>query len=416
MFDLDKWNEIYATVRRHKLRTALTAFGVFWGIFMLILLMGAGKGLENGVMQSFNIAKNTVFLWSQRTGKEYQGFKAGRFIRFTNDDVAAIRNQVPEVAVLAPRNMLQGSFEISRMKKTASFEVYGDHPDFIQVQAMEIPEGRFINARDLAERRKVIVIGERVRELLFEPGEEALGSYIKIAGISFKVVGVFKSSAKGENKMREEQTIYMPLTTMQQAYNQGNRIFWFAFVPQTGIPAAVVEQKVKTLLAQHHHVAPDDVKAFGSANVELEYQQIQGLFTGIRGFSWFVSIFTIIAGVIGVGNIMLIVVRERTKEIGIRKALGATPWSIISLIIQESVVITTVAGYIGLMAGVGLVELINYALSSSGADLGFFANPEVDMGVALTATVVLILAGALAGFVPAAKAAAIQPIVALRDE
>ncbi len=416
MFDLDKWAEIYATVRKHKLRTGLTAFGVFWGIFMLIVLLGAGKGLENGVIKDFNIAKNTVFVWTQRTAVPYKGLKAGRFIKLTNDDMTAITTEIPEVAVLAPSNQLDGTFTVNRLTKSSSFSVRGDNPDFRQVKPMHILKGRFLNDIDIKEKRKIAVVGERIVEVLFQKEEDPIGQYIRVKGIYFQIVGIFRGVGKGEELTEDAQTIFLPLTTLQQTYNKINEVGYFAMTPQSGVPAALVEDKVKQLLMKRHSVAPDDLKAFGSANIEKEFQEIQGLFTGIATFSWIVSIGTIIAGIIGVGNIMLIVVKERTKEIGIRKSLGATPWSIISLIIQESIVITGVAGWLGLIAGTGIIALIDYLMTRLNVDAGYFSNPEVNVPIALTAVLLLVFSGALAGLIPATKAARVNPVEALRDE
>ncbi|MCS7019730.1 MAG: ABC transporter permease [Cytophagales bacterium] len=416
MFDIDKWKEIYATVRKHKLRTALTAFGVFWGIFMLIVLLGSGKGFENGIMQSIDISPRSVFMWTQRTSEPYMGLKPGRFIQLNTEDMQALREQVKGIAVLAPRNTIDGT--VTRgLKNSTAFRIFGDYPDFFHLKKMEIIKGRFINQTDIDQRRKVCVIGEEVVNVLFAPDEDPIGQYIDIKGIFFKVVGIQRGlGTRGEDIREDRNTIYLPQTAMQQAFNQGNRVFWLAMLPKPGVPAAEIEQEAKKLLAQRHKVAPNDLKAFGSANVEEEFQRINGLFIGIAGFSWLVSLGTIIAGIIGVSNIMLIVVRERTKEIGIRKALGATPWSIISLIVQESIVITAVAGYIGLMCGIGLIELINYLLKKSNAESEFFANPEVNVSVALSALIMLIISGVLAGIIPAAKAATVNPVVALKDE
>jgi putative ABC transport system permease protein len=415
MFDLDKWAEIYATVRKHKLRTGLTAFGVFWGIFMLVLLLGAGKGLENGVVQNFNVAKNAVFVWSQRTSVPHQGLKAGRFIQLTNDDVRAIRNEIPEIEIIAPRSQLGGNFVVSYGTKNSSFSVQGDYPDYVRIEPVPIKTGRFLNDIDIADKRKVAVVGERVVEVLFGE-EDPIGKYINIKGSYFQVVGVFRPEGKGEQVMNRSQIVYIPITALQQTFNQVNKVGHFAFLPKPGVPAGVVEEKVKALLARRHRVAPEDVRAFGSNNVEENFKDVQGLFLGISLFSWIVSIGTILAGVIGVGNIMLIVVKERTKEIGIRKALGATPWSIISLVIQESIVITAAAGYLGLLAGTGLVAFINYLMKKFEAEGEFFTNPEVNLPVALAAMLLLVFTGALAGLIPAAKAANINPVVALRDE
>jgi putative ABC transport system permease protein len=416
MFDLDKWSEIYATVRKHKLRTFLTAFGVFWGIFMLVVLLGAGNGFENGVVSNFNIAKNTVFVWSQRTSIAYKGLKPGRFVQFTNDDVDAIRQSIPEVAILAPRNFMPGGYTVNRDTKSSAFTVYGEYPDVMGVRPVEITSGRFINHFDIRDRRKVAIIGTQVQKVLFKEDEDPVGKYISIKGAFFLVVGTFKGRGDAEDNREDAQTVFIPSTTLQQAFNQQNKVAFFAMVPHPGIPASVIETKVKELLAKRHNIAPEDKRALGSANVEENFQRVQGLFTGIRGFSWVVSIGTIIAGIIGVGNIMLIVVKERTKEIGIRKALGATPWSIISLILQESIVITSAAGYFGLMAGTGLIAGVDYLLRKFKAEGEFFANPEVNLPIAVTAVVLLVIMGALAGLIPAAKAAQVNPVVALKDE
>ena len=415
VIDIDKWTEIYATVKKHKLRTGLTAFGVFWGIFMLVVLLGAGKGLEKGITNDFNVAKNAVFVWSQRSSIPYKGLNAGRNIRMTNADMDALRREVPEMAVLAPSTELGGTFTVSYKTKSSSFRVRGDHPEYRQIEPIIILKGRFLNRLDLQQKRKVAVIGERIIEVLFG-AQDPIGQYINIKGAFFRIVGVARGMGKGEDLIQNAQTIYIPTTTLQQTYNQGNNIGYFAMTPRPGIPAAVVEEKAKQVLMKRLLVDPRDVKAFGSANVEKEFQDVQGLFTGIAAFSWIVSIGTIIAGIIGVGNIMLIVVKERTKEIGVRKALGATPWSIISLIIQESIVITGLAGYLGLLAGTGVIAGIDYLMTRFAVDAGFFSNPEVNVPVALSAIVLLVLTGTLAGLIPATKAARVNPVEALRDE
>ncbi|MGB5930628.1 MAG: ABC transporter permease, partial [Cyclobacteriaceae bacterium] len=393
MFDLEKWQEIFETLKRHKLRTGLTAFGVFWGIFMLVVLLGATNGLENGVMTNFNIAKNTVFMWTQRTGKAYMGLQPGRFIRLKTEDTEAILREVPEVKTIAPRLRLQQPYTVLRGTNNASYEVLGDYPAWGDVQDIPLSAGRFINALDIEERRKIAVIGERVRDVLFEDGSEPVGQYISIKGIFFKVVGVFGSKRMDEQAMEDLERIHIPNTTMQYTFNQVGQVGWYAFVPQDGISASVVEDKVKALLQQRHRVAPDDIKAFGSANIEEEYKEVQGLFLGMKGFGWLVSIGTIIAGIIGVSNIMLIIVRERTREIGVRKALGARPSSILSLIIQESLVLTAVSGYFGLVAGTLLIEGVAFALEQSGGESEFFLNPQIDFSVALMALGVLVAAG-----------------------
>ncbi|MCO6488614.1 MAG: ABC transporter permease, partial [Phaeodactylibacter sp.] len=366
MFDTDRWQEIYHSIRKHRLRTLLTAFGVFWGIFMLAVLLGAGSGLENGVTRNFNVAKNAVFIWTQRTSIPYKGLQPGRFIQLDNGDLQAMRNQIPELGALNPRLRVPGSYTIERGDESASFAVNGDAPEMFVIRPLLMLSGRFLNDSDLAEKRKVAVIGDRVREVLFKDGSDPIGEFIQIKGVPFRVVGTFGSQTTNEGAIEDLQTIHIPISTLQVTFNRPNEIDYFACVPQPGVPAAVLEEKMLALLKQRHIVAPEDERAFGSENVEREFREVQNLFIGIRGFSWLVAIGTIIAGAVGVGNIMAIIVKERTKEIGIRKSLGATPWSIVSMILQEALVITGIAGYAGLAAGCGLIAGLSYALKQLG--------------------------------------------------
>lgn len=416
MFDLDKWNEIFSTIKKHKTRTLLTCFGVFWGILMLTLMLGAGTGLENGVVQGFDVAKNAIFIWSRRTSIPHEGLQPGRYISFRNADVEAIRAQVPELDALAPRNSLGGDFTINYKQKASAFNVYGDYPDIFKIRPMTMLQGRFLNDYDIEKHRKIAVIGDQVQKQLFEEGEDPIGKFIRIKKVYFRVVGIFRAKGDSEDIIEESKTIYIPHTAMQRAFSQGDRVYWFGFAPKLGIPSKKVENKIKGILMKRHKVHPDDAKAIGSANVEEEFKQVQGLFGGIRILSWFVSIGTIFAGIIGVSNIMLIIVKERTKEIGIRKALGATPWSIVSLIIQESIVITAFAGYLGLLCGVGIISWVDYLLKETGSDGGMFANPQVDLTTVISAVIVLVITGALAGLIPATKAARVNPVKALKDE
>ncbi|HSZ24366.1 MAG TPA: ABC transporter permease [Cytophagaceae bacterium] len=414
MFDLDKWQEIYLTMRKHMLRTVLTAFGVFWGIFMLVLLLGAGRGLENGVKSMFgNLAKNSMFVWGRKTAIPYKGIKAGKTVYFTNEDLKSIKKEIPEVLHLAGGTALTGDYIVSYKTNNGSFPVGGDMPEMNDVRGLLIPEGRFINQIDINEKRKVAVLGPRVVEVLFGK-EDPIGKYIKIKGVFFQVVGVFYiDNAEGRN---EVEKIYIPLSTLQHVFNAPNRISSFSLAPHEQYDPEEVEKKVKLHLANRHKVSPEDRSAISAWNSGRESKRVQGLFTGITIFVWFVSVGTIIAGIVGVGNIMLIIVKERTKEIGIRKALGATPGSIISLIVQESIVITSVSGYIGLVAGVGILELIKYSMKASQVKNPYFDNPEIDITIALIATVILVVTGALAGLFPAMRAASINPIEALKDE
>jgi putative ABC transport system permease protein len=420
MFDYDKWQEIFATIRKNKLRTFLTMFGVFWGIFMLMILLGSGNGLENGVHRDFSgWATNGGFMWGNRTTMAYSGFKPGRYIRFDNEDVAALRQHVDGLNKLAPRNSLgswRGGNNVFRGNKSGPFNVYGDYPDYQFIQIVDITRGRHINQFDLIEKRKVAVLGQEVVNVLFDKEEDPIGEYIKINGVFFMVIGVFKSKRNDEMATRDMQTVYIPFSTFQQAFNFGNRVGWFAFSAREGVPVSQVEFQMKNLLMKRHDVHPGDVAAIGSNNLEEEFGKITGLFFGISLFNWIVGIGTLLAGVIGVSNIMLIIVKERTKEIGIRKSIGATPLSIVSLIMQESIFLTTIAGYLGLVIGTILLETVNHLMERMDMQSGMFTHPGVDFRIALSAFVILIFCGALAGLIPAKKAASISPIEAIRIE
>lgn len=421
MFDLDKWEEIWLTMMQHKLRTVLTSFGVFWGIFMLVILLGAGNGLQNGAMRNFDIAKNAVFVWTRATTVPYAGFDAGREVRLTNDDHIAL-SRLSEVKTVAPRLQVATRFgdqvlTIVRGDESVAFSIMGDYPEFMEIKPYILEDGRFINQFDMDRNRKVAVIGMRVRDELFDvPEEQAVGEYIRIGGVPFRVVGVFNTRVMGEQAINELQTVHIPLTTAQRTFNMANRVDWFGFVPADGVSALATEEAVKNVMRTRHKISPEDSQALASFNVEREFREMQGVFSGISGFSWFVAIGTIIAGMVGVANIMLIIVKERTKEIGIRKSVGAKPISIISMIVLEALVISGVAGYLGLVAGVGLIEGVALVMEQFGMESDFFANPEIDFGVAISAIGVLVISGILAGLIPGLMAARVNPVLALRDE
>jgi putative ABC transport system permease protein len=420
LIDVEKWQEIFNTLRQHKLRTALTAFGVFWGIFMLTVLLGAGKGLENAVKEGFPRLPNSIFIWSQGvTQLPYQGMPTGRQIQLHADDVEAIRKNVASVGWIKGQNfvgMWGGTPPYTVYKsKNGAFAVQGGFAGIEDVQSMRIVEGRSFDALDELQRRKVAVIGERVKSQLFRKDENALHADLTINGISFQVIGVYRSASPGAQQ-QEEEKVYVPNDTLRYAFNQVGWVASFIVQPKPGQSARVAEEDVKKYLAQRKRVNPDDKGVFGSFNLQNEYDKIQGLFTGMKAFSWVVAIGTILAGAIGVGNIMLIVVKERTREIGLRKALGATPASIVSMIMQESLFITAVAGYSGLVVGALLLEAVAKALDAGGGHPGFFRHPEVDFRTAMAALAVLITAGVLASLMPAARAAAVNPIVALQEE
>lgn len=409
MFDLDKWQEIFETISKNKLRTILTGFSVAWGIFMLIILLGSGYGLENGVRQEFaGDAVNYLSINGGVTSKAYKGMKPGRRIQFENEDhdiLAGLTN----VDMSSDRSRLWQIATINYKSQYGTFDVFAISPEYRYVEDIIMIDGRFLNQKDQDETRKVAALGRLVYEELFK-GEPAVDQYVNVGGVPFKVVGVFNDPGSD----RDLQRIYIPTSAGQRVFGMGERVNSV----QLMLGDASVEEsyqtveEVKSSMSEKFKFDPQDTRALFIYNSIENYQQFMDLFASIRLFIWFIGIGTIIAGIVGVSNIMMIVVKERTKEIGVRKALGATPWSIVSLILQESIMITAFAGYIGLVLGVGLLELIagNFQGDS------YFANPEVNINVALGATAILIVAGALAGFVPARKAASVKPVIALRDE
>ena len=417
ILDLDHWREIKDALAANKTRTALTAFGVFWAIFMLLIMLGAGNGLRNGASQMFSgTATNSFFIWTQRTSKPYKGLPAGRSFEFDVSDVEWLKRSVPEAGIVAPRSQLNGWMggnNVQRGTKTGGFSVYGDVPEANLIQPLKISKGRFLNPNDLAEKRKVAIIGPRVLQILFKPDENPIGEYIWIQGVAFQVIGTFDVMRSGGEGDRDSQSVYVPLTTYQQAFNEGSTVGWFSVTAKPGLKASDVETKVLAMLARRHGVAPDDKRAFGHWNMEKEFSKIQGVFLAIRALTWIVGIGTLAAGAIGVSNVMLVIVRERTREIGIRRAIGATPFSVQSQIVLESVLLTAIAGYFGLVGGVAIIEVVATIVNKLGPG-GMFKNPEVSLSNGLQALVILIVAGALAGLIPARRATAVRPVDALR--
>lgn len=421
LIDIDKWQEIFLTLKKNKLRTFFTAFGVFWGIFMLVIMLGSGKGLKDAAYSGLGkLATNSVFINPARTSISYKGFPKGRLYSFNNGDTRILRDRVKEIKWLAPRTAGFGNTvnNVVRGERAASFQVMGDYPETNLINPMDFVQGRFINKTDIEETRKVASIGYRVYEEMFNEDEDPIGQYLRVNGVYFKVVGVFKSfRARNNGGEFDEQVIYLPLTTTQKTFNLGDEVSaGYAITAQDGVSATLVESKVKAILRERHNIHPDDERAFDGFNLEQEFKEFQMLFNGIDGLIWIVGIGTLFAGVIGVSNIMVIVVKERTKEFGIKRAVGATPLKIIVQVVQESVFLTTIAGYVGLSLGVGLLELISFAMIQSGADTEMFANPSIDFDKAVTALILLIVSGVFAGFIPAKRAVNIKPIEALHDE
>lgn len=416
IFERDNWQEILATIRKNKLRTFLTMLGVFWGIFMLVIMLGSGNGLRNGIMRDFaGTATNSFFVWTQQTTKGYKGMKPGRRYNFNMSDVAALQ-QLKELDIVSPLNQLGGHDEsnnVVRGLKTAACQIQANYPVSTKIDLVKIGRGRFLNDLDIREKRKVCVVGPRVVELLFKKGEPVIGEYIRINGVYFKVVGITIPTGSGDQGREQAERIHVPFTTFQNAFNYGDVVGWFAIRSAAGVPAQVSEEKVIAILKERHKIAPDDPKAVGHWNMEVEFNKLQGLFMGIEALIWIVGIGTLLAGVIGISNIMLIVVKERTREIGVKRALGAVPWQIIGQVLTESVFLTSLSGYFGLVLGVGSLELLDAMIGNSGET---FTNPTVDLAVAIQALIILVIGGALAGLIPAIKAVSIKPVEALRSE
>ncbi len=414
MFNLDRWREILDTLWRSKLRSFLTAFSVAWGIFMLVFLLGMGTGLQNGVQAEFaDDATNAVWLFAGRTSMAHEGMPIGRRIVFANSDVDAI-GRLPGVDKITGRFFIGGGRQTSVQSRVgdrvASFDVRSVHPDHLYLENTIMVAGRFLNRIDLEDKRKVCVLGEPVATFLFGTTDDAIGRWIEINRIPFQVVGLFTDEG-GEG---EREKIYIPITTSQIAFNGADQVHMTMFTMRPDVTVAESKRAADAAVAElaaAHHFSPDDTQAVRVRNNVEQFENFLQIFVGIRVFVVFMGICSLVAGMIGVSNIMMIVVRERTREIGVRKALGAKPAHIVMSIVQESVFITTVAGYLGLVAGIGALTLIDRVIPPT----DMFAHPEVDLKVALGATVLLVVAGALAGLFPARAAARVNPIKALRD-
>ncbi|MGY5849044.1 ABC transporter permease [Salegentibacter sp. F14] len=420
MFSRDKWSEIIEALTANWFRTILTAFGVMWGIFILVILLAAGKGLENGVKQGFSgIATNTMFMWTQTPSKPYKGLPKGRRYNFKTSDVEALRENVPGLRFVSPRNQLGGfggNNNVVRGLQTGAFNVYGDYPEIIQQETMDITSGRFINYLDIEQKRKVAIIGDGVRRELYEKDEEVLGTYLKINGVNFMVIGTYKKKGGGGNSEEAQKEIYVPFTSFSQAFNMGDNVGWMAITAQDGNSITSLKSKILDLIKSRHSIHPEDDRAVGNFDLYEEFNKINGLFVALKAVAYFVGTLVLLSGIIGISNIMLIVVKERTNEIGVRRALGATPWSIRGQILMESIFLTIISGMAGIIFATGVIAGINYALSGMDTTEMMFANPSVDLGVVLTALAILVCSGLLAGLIPAQNAIKIKPVDALRTE
>lgn len=421
MFSKDNWDEILQALTANVFRTVLTAFGVFWGIFILVILLAAGNGLENGVKKGFDgIATNTMFMWSQSTSKAYKGLPKIRRYDFRNSDVAALKQAIPDLRYVSPRNQLgdfNGTNNVVRGTKTSAFTIYGDYPELIKQQPMDIIKGRFVNQQDINERRKVAVIGKGVISELYGKEEESVGTYIKINGINFMVVGVYASKQQGGNAEQEQKNIFIPFTTFQQAFNYGDKVGWMALTAKDESSITELKPKILEIIKALHSVHPTDERAVGNFDLYEQFNKVQSLFNILKVIAYFVGTLVLISGVIGISNIMLIVVKERTKEIGIRRALGATPGAIRGQILSESIFLTIISGMLGIAVATGIIALLNMALDSMppGGNT-MFANPSVDLRVVFVALLILVGSGLLAGFIPAQTAINVKPVDALRTE
>ena len=411
LFDSDTWQEIYGSIRKNKMRTSITIIGVLWGIFLLVVLLGATRGLENSFNKLFgNFATNSVFVWTQSTDTPFKGFQEGRRFTLNMNDIEVLKSEYSEeIKFLAPRN--QTSNLIVRDFKTGTFKVSGDFPILDQIQKKKLIYGRFINQNDIVSIAKVTVISEDMYKQLFEIDELPIGQYIKINSINYKVIGVYEPSNTIDF---DGDTAYVPFSTFKKVYNTANNIDWMMITAHEGTDIEQMESDVLLTLKGLHKVHPDDERAFGSVNLGKRIGKVTGFITGMQFLTWFVGIATLIAGVFAIGNILLITVKERTKEIGIRRALGATPKSIRQQIILESVFLTTVAGMLGIILGAFVLFIIDIKYGQ-GEDAAL-VNPTVDIPIILIAVVTLIVLGTAIGIIPAHMATVVKPIEALREE
>ncbi|MGB5321690.1 ABC transporter permease [Lutimonas sp.] len=416
MFDIDRWQEIFETIRKNKLRTFLTGLSVASGIFILVVLLGFGRGMENGIRKEFEKdASNRISVWTQTTTKEFKGLNPGRRIQMKNDNFDHIdASYFDQLEYKSAIFRVPWGTTTNYKNESVSYAISGVYPNYQMIENQLMVEGRYIDQMDLDQRNKVVVISKKIKEELLKNVEDPLEEYLQISGINFRVIGVY-SDVGGD---REENNLFVPFTTAQGVFNGADRVnnLTYTLKPEKNFEAAVKASnifaaEIKQYLQEVHKVAPDDNSAINVFNMLDEAKRFYTLTDNIAFFFWFVGICTIIAGVVGVSNIMLIIVKERTREIGIRKALGAKPWSIVGMILQEAIFVTAVSGFAGLILSMGLLEIVG-----PNVEVDYVLNPSVNLSIAVTMVFVLVIAGAFAGFFPAWRAASIQPIEALRDE
>ncbi|WP_208021523.1 ABC transporter permease [Flavicella sediminum] len=408
LFAPDTWQEIYESIRKNKLRTAITVVGVTWGIFLLVTLLGAARGMENSFNRRFgDFATNSVFIWGQRTEKPFKGFQEGKRIRLKLSDVQKIENEIEGLEFVVPRNDRNGT--IIKNFQTGDFSINGDFPLLDKVQKMDLIYGRFINEKDIQEKRKIVVISEDLFKQFFEKGVNPIGELLEINSINFKIVGMFKNG-----QINRPTNVHIPFTTFQQLFNTGDRIGWMMITGKKEYAISQIEIDTKLLIKNLHNIHPEDKRAIGSFNLGEKFDQMNGFLKGMQFLTWFVGIATLIAGVFAIGNILLITVKERTKEIGIRRALGATPIMIIRQIVLEALTLSLIAGILGIIGGGGVLMLIDQ-MWGQGEDAAL-VNVSVSIPIVLVAVAILAILGTLVGLIPATRATRIKPIAALNDE
>lgn len=410
LFDRDTWQEVYDSLTKNKLRSILTMVGVWWGILLLIGLLGAARGIENSFNRLFgDFATNSIFVIGGTTSMPFKGFQEGKRVRLTLSDTKKITENVEGIEFVVPRNSNQAL--VVRNFLSGTFSISGDFPLLDKVQKKKLLNGRFINQTDIDENRKVTVISEDIYKQLFEKDEKAIGELVKINNINFTVIGVFDV---GNMNMGPSDDMHIPFSTFQQIYNQGENI---GFLMITGKPESdivQIEKDVQLLIKNVHNIHPEDNRALRGFNLGKEFAKITGFLTGMQFLTWFVGLATLIAGVFAIGNILLITVKERTKEIGVRRALGATPFEIKRQIVVEAVFITLVAGLFGILSGGWILIGLDYKFGQ-GAD-ATLVNASVSIGIVFVALLILVTLGTLIGLIPAFKATSVKPIEALREE
>ena len=410
--DIDTCEEILITITRNKTRSLLTAFGVFWGIFMLVALIGGGQGMQEELKSQFEgFATNSGFIAAQKTSEAYKGFRKGRWWDLEMEDVDRVRN-VDGVALATPSIALWGQVAVYGDNKY-DCSVKGLYPEYEQIEHQEMTYGRFINDVDIKESRKVCVIGKRVYESLFKPGEDPCGKYVRVNGIYYRVIGMCSSEGNVNIQGQASEANTLPISTMQQTYNLGKKLHVVCFIMKPGVKVKDVQPEVERLVKAAHYIAPDDKQAVMLLNAEAMFSMMDNLMIGVRFLIWMVGLGTLFAGAIGVSNIMMVTVKERTTEIGIRRAIGARPKDILQQILSESMVLTTIAGMAGISFAVFVLQILEKAANDPGV---IKTHYQVSFGLAIGTCILLIALGVLAGLAPAYRAMAIKPIEAIRDE